>query len=168
MAPSSGASGADHRRGSRSGRTGWPILPARVFRRTRSPVREWLRSVAEPARRSRRNAAPAGIFLVASLAGEPLGCGALKFHGDGPAELKRMWVAPSARGLGVGRRVLAELEARAAAHGSRAIRLETNATLTEAIAMYRSTGYREVDRFNDERYADHWFEKRVSGTDRER
>lgn len=104
---------------------------------------------------------PAGTFLVAVLRGEPIGCGALKFHGDEPTELKRMWVAPSARGLGVGRRLLAELEARAAAAGSRVVQLDTNRALTEAIAMYRSAGYREVDAFNDEPYAHHWFAKRL-------
>jgi DNA-binding MarR family transcriptional regulator/GNAT superfamily N-acetyltransferase len=106
---------------------------------------------------------PAGVFLLATLRDEAIGCGALKFHGDDPTELKRMWVAPSARGLGVGRRLLAELEARAVANGSTIVRLETNRSLTEAIALYRSAGYREVDAFNDERYADHWFEKHVGG-----
>ena len=104
---------------------------------------------------------PAGMFLVAFLRAEPIGCGALKFHRNEPTELKRMWVAPSARGLGVGRRLLAELETRAAAHGSRAIRLDTNKSLTEAIGMYHSAGYVEVDAFNDEPYADHWFEKHL-------
>ena len=103
---------------------------------------------------------PHGAFVVASLDGEPVGCGALKFHGDAPTELKRMWVASSARGSGVGRRLLEELERRAAEHGTDAIRLETNRTLTEAIALYRSAGYEEVAPFNDEHYADHWFEKR--------
>src|ERR671918_389290 len=105
---------------------------------------------------------PAGLFLVASLGGEPIGCGALKFHGDEPTELKRMWVAGSARGLGIGRRLLAELEHRAAAHDSRVVRLETNKSLTEAVNLYRAAGYREVDAFNDEPYAHHWFEKRLS------
>jgi DNA-binding MarR family transcriptional regulator/GNAT superfamily N-acetyltransferase len=104
---------------------------------------------------------PAGVLLVASLASEPIGCGAAKFHDDGPTEIKRMWVAESARGLGVGRRLLAELEAAAARSSSPTVRLETNAALTEAIALYRSAGYREVPRFNDEPYADHWFEKRL-------
>ncbi len=102
---------------------------------------------------------PAGLFLVAMLHGEPVGCGALKFHGDGPVELKRMWVSPTVRGLGVGRRLLDELERRTVEHGSRVIHLETNAALPEAVAMYRSSGYREVDAFNGEPYADHWFEK---------
>src|SRR5271170_5702865 len=100
---------------------------------------------------------PAGLLLVATLHGEPVGCGALKFHDGGPAEVKRMWVSPAHRGLGLGRRILAELEARAAASGARALRLETNRTLAEAIALYRDAGYREVAAFNDEPYAHHWF-----------
>ena len=104
---------------------------------------------------------PAGLFLVATLRGEPMGCGALKFHGRRPAELKRMWVAPGTRGLGVGRRLLTELERHAAEHGARAVQLETNRALVEAIALYRSAGYREVEPFNDEPYAHHWFEKQL-------
>ena len=104
---------------------------------------------------------PAGLFLVAALHGEAVGCGALKFHPGAPAELKRMWVDPSARGLGLGRRLLAELETRAAAHGVRVLRLETNRVLAEAIALYRAAGYREVAAFNDEAYAHHWFEKEL-------
>ena len=102
---------------------------------------------------------PAGLLLVATLHGEPVGCGALKFHGDAPAEIKRMWVAPAARGLGLGRRLLTDLEAQAAARGARTLRLETNRALGEAIGLYRSAGYREVAAFNDEPYAHHWFEK---------
>jgi DNA-binding MarR family transcriptional regulator/N-acetylglutamate synthase-like GNAT family acetyltransferase len=104
---------------------------------------------------------PAGVFLVARLHGDAIGCGALKFHADAPTELKRMWVDPRARGLGVGRRLLVALEDHAVAGGSRALRLETSKTLIEAIAMYRAAGYREVEAFNDEPYADHWFEKRI-------
>ncbi|HEY6276716.1 MAG TPA: bifunctional helix-turn-helix transcriptional regulator/GNAT family N-acetyltransferase [Streptosporangiaceae bacterium] len=102
---------------------------------------------------------PAGLLLVATLHGEPAGCGALRFHGDGPGELKRMWVAPDLRGLGLGRRLLTELEAQAAANGVRTLRLETNRSLAEAVSMYRAAGYREVDPFSDEPYAHHWFEK---------
>ena len=105
---------------------------------------------------------PAGLLLLATLRSEPIGCGALKFHPGAPTELKRMWVAGSARGLGIGRRLLAELEAEAARSGSRIVRLETNGTLTEAITLYRSSGYVEVEPFNDEPYAHHWFEKRLS------
>jgi DNA-binding MarR family transcriptional regulator/N-acetylglutamate synthase-like GNAT family acetyltransferase len=105
---------------------------------------------------------PAGLFVLVSMNTSPIGCGALKFHDDQPAEIKRMWVAESARGLGVGRRLLGELEAAAAARGAAVVRLETNQTLVEAISLYRSAGYTEVAAFNDEAYAHHWFEKRIS------
>jgi DNA-binding MarR family transcriptional regulator/GNAT superfamily N-acetyltransferase len=108
---------------------------------------------------------PAGLLLLAFLHGEAVGCGALIFHDDN-AHLRRMWVAESVRGLGVGRRLLCELESRAADHGARATRLETNKTLQEAIALYRTAGYVEVAPFNDEAYADHWFEKPVTLRDR--
>jgi DNA-binding MarR family transcriptional regulator/ribosomal protein S18 acetylase RimI-like enzyme len=102
---------------------------------------------------------PGGFILVATLHGEPAGCGAVKLHPGAAAEIKRMWAAPAVRGLGLGRRMLAELEERAAASGARSFRLETNQALGEAIALYRSAGYREVARFSDEPYAHHWFEK---------
>jgi ribosomal protein S18 acetylase RimI-like enzyme len=72
-----------------------------------------------------------------------------------------MWVEPEARGLGLGRRLLRELERHAADAGAPAVRLETNKTLSEAIRLYRSAGYDEVAAFNDEPYAHHWFEKRL-------
>ena len=106
--------------------------------------------------------APAGALLIARLRGRPVGCGALKFHHRAPAELKRMWVVPDARGLGLGRRLLLELERLARKNGAGAVRLETNRTLKEAVALYRSAGYREVKAFNDEPYAHHWFAKRLA------
>jgi DNA-binding MarR family transcriptional regulator/GNAT superfamily N-acetyltransferase len=104
---------------------------------------------------------PAGVLLVAYLGAEPIGCGALKHYRDAPSDIKRMWIAPSARGLGLGRRLLGELEDRIRAAGGITARLETNRVLTEAIAMYRKAGYVEVPPFNDEPFADHWFEKRL-------
>lgn len=105
---------------------------------------------------------PAGALLIARLGDRSVGCGALKLHGDAPAELKRMWLAPDARGLGLARRLLHALELYARDHGAKAVRLETNRALTEAIALYRSSGYREVAAFNDEPYAHHWFEKSLA------
>lgn len=102
---------------------------------------------------------PAGVLVIARLDGRPIGCGALKVKGGGVGEVKRMWVSPDARGLGVGRRILEELEARAPGFGLATLRLETNKSLAEAQALYRSCGYIEVPPFNDEPYADHWFEK---------
>lgn len=104
---------------------------------------------------------PAGLFLVAYLHDEAVGCGGVKHRPGAPSEIKRMWVAEPARGLGIARRLLAELEAEAVSSGATHARLETNGTLVEAIAMYRAAGYVEVEPFNDEPFADHWFEKRL-------
>jgi DNA-binding MarR family transcriptional regulator len=102
---------------------------------------------------------PAGCFLIAYLHGEPVGCGGVKHLAGGPSDIKRMWVSPAARGLGLGRRLLEELEQRVRDSGATVARLETNRVLVEAIALYRSAGYREVPAFNDEPFAHHWFEK---------
>src|SRR4029078_13524675 len=96
--------------------------------------------------------APRGLVVVGTLLAEAVGCGALKFHDGEPTELKRMWVSPAARGLGLGRRLLAELETHAA-EPHPVVHLETNGSLTEAVALYRSAGYSEVPAFNDEPYA---------------
>jgi DNA-binding MarR family transcriptional regulator len=102
---------------------------------------------------------PAGAFVVAYLRDEPVGCGAVKHLPGGPSDLKRMWISESVRGLGLGRRLLEHLEGIVRASGAPAARMETNATLTEAIALYRSAGYREVAAFNDEPFADLWLSK---------
>ena len=108
---------------------------------------------------------PKGLVLVARLRGRPVGCGSLLFDGRKPAYLKRMWISPDVRGAGLGRRLLLELERHAARVGNvRVVQLETNRALTEAIALYRATGYKEVAPFNDETYAHHWFEKRLQAT----
>jgi DNA-binding MarR family transcriptional regulator/GNAT superfamily N-acetyltransferase len=104
-------------------------------------------------------APPRGLILLARLDGEAVGCGVLWHHGGGVADAKRMWVAPEARGLGLGRRLLGELEQHARAAGVHTIRLDSNRALTEALALYRSAGYREVAPFGDEPHADHWFAK---------
>lgn len=90
-----------------------------------------------------------------------MGCGGLKLPPGAPAEIKRLWVRPGARGLGLARRLLAELEDRAARHGARTVRLDTHRALTAATRLYRESGYAEVPPFNDEPYAHHWFEKRT-------
>jgi GNAT superfamily N-acetyltransferase len=105
---------------------------------------------------------PAGVFIIAKLHDQLVGCGAVKLHGRAPAELKRMWVSPAARGLGIGRRLLGQLELHAHDAGARAVRLETNRALREAISLYRRSGYVEVAPFNQEPHAHHWFEKRLA------
>jgi GNAT superfamily N-acetyltransferase len=102
---------------------------------------------------------PAGQFFVVYVHGEAMGCGAVKHHAAAPAEIKRMWIAPGARGLGLGRRLLERLEACARTAGAQLARIETNSDLNEAVALYVSTGWVEVPPFNDEPFADCWFEK---------
>ncbi len=103
-------------------------------------------------------APPNGYFVVAKLYGEGVGCGALKCHSDF-GEVKRMWVASGRRGLGIGRRILLQIEKIARQRRLPVLRLETNKALTEAQALYKSNGYKEVAPFNSEPYAHHWFEK---------
>ena len=101
---------------------------------------------------------PKGYFLVAKLYGNAVGCGALKCYAD-YGEVKRLWVAASTRRLGVGKRILTRLEEIARQQALPVLRLDTNKTLIEAQALYQSFGYREVEAFNSEPYAHHWFEK---------
>jgi DNA-binding MarR family transcriptional regulator/GNAT superfamily N-acetyltransferase len=105
---------------------------------------------------------PRGVFLVASADGDPVACGAVKPITRRIGYLKRMWVDPSMRGLGLGRRILFALESEARALRFKTLRLETNRSLTEAIHLYKNAGYVEVMPFNDEPYAHHWFEKQLS------
>jgi len=102
---------------------------------------------------------PRGALFLARCRDQFVGWGALKMHVDAPSEVKRMWVAPDARGLGVARRLLSEIERYACEAGVKTLHLETNRALTEAIELYRRAGYREVAAFNAEPYAHHWFEK---------
>jgi DNA-binding MarR family transcriptional regulator/GNAT superfamily N-acetyltransferase len=104
---------------------------------------------------------PNGAFIVVFLRGEAIGCGAVKHHPGEVTDVKRMWLAESARGLGIGRRLLEHLEGLARAHGAREAHIETSDVLPEAIALYRSAGYVEVPPFNDEPFADRWFVKRL-------
>ncbi len=104
---------------------------------------------------------PAGVFVLARLDGEAVGCGGLKCIDEVTGEIKRVWTSPSARGMGVARRMLRTLEAAARDMGLNRLRLDTNRALTEAHALYRKEGFLEIARFNDNPYADHWFEKRL-------
>ncbi|MGJ5176222.1 bifunctional helix-turn-helix transcriptional regulator/GNAT family N-acetyltransferase [Bradyrhizobium oligotrophicum] len=106
--------------------------------------------------------APRGAFFVALSDGLPLGCVGLKGSGGAIAEIKRLWVAPSARGLGLGRRLMDAAEAAARNLSIETLRLDTNSALAEAQQLYRKTGWTEIDRFNDDPYPDLFFEKRLS------
>jgi GNAT superfamily N-acetyltransferase len=100
-----------------------------------------------------------GRVLLALRDGAPVACGTVRRCGAGIGEIKRMWVEPTARGQGLGRRMLTQLEQLAGAQGLVAVRLDTNAALVEAIALYDRSGYRRIPRYNDNPYADAWFEK---------
>jgi DNA-binding MarR family transcriptional regulator/GNAT superfamily N-acetyltransferase len=104
---------------------------------------------------------PRGAFLVAISDGLPVGCVGLKGTGGELAEIKRLWVAPSARGLGLGRRLMDAAEAAARELGITVLRLDTNSALPEAGQLYRTSGWREIARFNDDPYPDLFFEKRL-------
>lgn len=104
-------------------------------------------------------APPAGCMLVVRLFGEPVGCGGIRTLEPGVGEIKRMWISPEVRGMGVGRRLLGVLEEVARARKLRTVRLDTHGSLAEALGLYRAAGYREIPRYNDNRYAQHWFEK---------
>ena len=103
---------------------------------------------------------PAGLFLVARLDEKPVGCAALRTSGPGVGEIKRMWVSPFARGLGIAQRLLDALEKHAGGIDLDTLRLDTNRALAEARALYARNGYREIARYNDNPYAHYWFEKR--------
>jgi putative acetyltransferase len=106
-------------------------------------------------------------FLVARRAGMAIGCGALVVNRDSTAEIKRMWVAPQARGAHLGRRLLAALEQLGAAERIATLQLETGIHNTEALALYRSAGFVEIGPFGA--YAPDplsvFMEKRLAGND---
>lgn len=105
---------------------------------------------------------PHGLFVVSPGPDDPLAGGALTFLDAHRAEVKRMWVAPHARGTGLAGALLHHLEARAVAHGRTTMVLDTNAALQPAVRLYEREGYRRVPAYNDNPDADVWFEKRLS------
>jgi GNAT superfamily N-acetyltransferase len=104
---------------------------------------------------------PHGVFLMARLDGRAVGMGSVKHHPGEPALIKRMWVSPAARGMGVAGNMLTMLEDSARAAGAAVIRLDTSSVLPAACRMYESRGYVEVPRFNDEQHADRWYSKEL-------
>ncbi len=104
---------------------------------------------------------PRGTFLVAISDGLPIGCVGLKGGGGEIAEIKRLWVAPSARGLGLARRLMKAAEDIARELSVKILRLDTNSALPEAQQLYHSSGWNEIERFNDDPYPDTFFEKHL-------
>lgn len=104
---------------------------------------------------------PHGTFVIARLGNMPVGCVGVKGHDDAPAEVKRMWIAPAARGLGLARRLMITAEDAARSLGMDMLRLDSNSALFEAVNLYRTMGWTEIERFNNDPYPDVFFEKRL-------
>jgi DNA-binding MarR family transcriptional regulator/GNAT superfamily N-acetyltransferase len=118
-------------------------------------------AAADDSARAEDMTPPSGLFVIARLDCEAVGCGGFRRIDKTTGEIKRVWTAPAARGLGVARRVVRTLEAAAREKGLNTLRLDTNRALTEAHALYWSEGYREIARFSDNPYAHRWFAKRL-------
>lgn len=104
---------------------------------------------------------PRGTFLVAYRENEAVGCVGLKGTDKGYAEVKRLWVSPAARGLGLAKRLMDATETAARTLGIATLRLDTNSALPEAVRLYQTTGWTEIERFNDDPYPDYFFEKHL-------
>lgn len=104
---------------------------------------------------------PRGAFLLAMSDGLPIGCVGLKGTGGDVAEIKRLWISESARGFGMAKRLMHAVETIAGELSVKTLRLDTNSALPEALNLYRRSGWVEIDRFNDDPYPDHFFEKRL-------
>jgi len=106
--------------------------------------------------------APAGVLVVAHSDDEPVACGAVMRLDESTGEIKRMWVHPEWRSLGLGQRMLRHLEGQAGGLGCTRVVLDTNSTLVEAIRMYERSGYEPIERYNDNPYALRWFAKNLA------
>ncbi len=102
---------------------------------------------------------PSGLFVLATAGNDVVGCGGVQWIDATTAEIRRMWVDSGRRGIGLGKRLLGHLEGEVQSSGRGRVLLDTNARLTEAISMYRALGYHDIERYNDNPYANHWFEK---------
>ena len=108
---------------------------------------------------------PSGLFVLAMLGDDIVGCGGVQWIDESTAEIRRMWVDSARRGIGLGKRLLGHLEDEVRSSGRARVLLDTNARLAEAISMYRALGYHDIERYNDNPYAHHWFEKALGGAD---
>jgi len=104
---------------------------------------------------------PHGVFLLALSDDLPVGCCGLKGQGGGLGEVKRLWVSPAARGLGLAKQLMGQIEDQASRLGMATLQLDTNGKLTPALTLYRNDGWHEIPRYNDNPYAEHFFEKHL-------
>lgn len=106
-------------------------------------------------------APPVGAWVVVYRGDEAIGCGGVKRLDARTAEVRRVYVAPSARGLGVGRRLLGELEDQARTLGYECLRLDTGDRQPEALGLFVAAGYRQISDYNRNSWATYWMEKRL-------
>ena len=106
-------------------------------------------------------APPTGVWVVAYLDRRAVGCGGLQRLDADTAEIRRLFLDESARGRGIGRRLLAELESRARRLGYERVRLTTGDGQAEALRLFQTAGYREIPPFTDGVFTRHWMEKRL-------
>jgi GNAT superfamily N-acetyltransferase len=99
---------------------------------------------------------------VAYVDDEPVGCGGVKRLDDSSAELKRIYLAAEARGRGLGRRLLEQLEQHARELGYERLRLDTGDLQPEALGLFRSAGYEQIPDYNGNNWAAYWMEKRLA------
>ena len=104
---------------------------------------------------------PRGAFLLAMSDGLPIGCVGLKGTGGEMAEVKRLWICRTARGFSIAKRLMNAVETVARELSVKTLRLDTNSALPEALKLYRTSGWVEIDRFNEDPYPDHFFEKQL-------
>lgn len=105
---------------------------------------------------------PRGVFLVVTVDGQPAGIGALRTERPGVGEIKRMYLRDTCRGRGIGRALVAELEAYALTFAMTETWLDSNRALDNAIAMYRSLGYTDIERYNHHPYGHVWLGRTLS------
>jgi GNAT superfamily N-acetyltransferase len=107
-------------------------------------------------------APPRGVFLLATLAGAPVGCGGVRRLRAATGEVKRLFVSHRARGHGAGRRLLNDLERRGRELGFARLRLDTPGNDAAALALFRATGYAPIGDYNGNPRARYWFEKSLA------
>jgi GNAT superfamily N-acetyltransferase len=122
-------------------------------------LRERFGGFTPPSRAELRADAIGGAVLIVYDGDSGIACGSLRLLEPNTGEVKRMFVAPEARGKGWGRLLLRALEDRARAFGWSRVVLDTAAVLEEAARLYLREGYAEIPRYNDNPYAARWFRK---------
>ena len=136
-------------------------LLAEYFASREKSTANYVTTFPDPA----RFVSPEGVFLIVESDGVDVGCGGIRRLDDATYEITHVWLQPHTRGQGLGRKLLTELERRAASLGATHVVLDTNSSQVAAGGLYRASGYVEVTPYNDNANADLWMRKRISTSD---